>query len=311
MEERLIIPTLSGFKDMLRPAISDEKSRMALLNVQNEDFVFKGHVLYHRSKALSENEIFDLIAEPKINRPLDEPVLVNAIFSFLYLKRDLRNQVEFETSINELNSFMGVSTGAKGFRLVEKLEALSNIYGVISGVGVFPLLEVRRFQNKLILTSHYFHQALNMMLTESVNRYGERGIYYTDKVHASLVAERNKTAALIVIELARLIVTAGRRGKPHITLSELALRIPQLYAIWSNPNGTSFQNRQLHRAFSKVKQLMADKTKLPKAYPELSIEIPVLQVSKPDAVIHIRHKGNEIIKKEAVQAWRKNYRTKS
>ncbi|MEC1947634.1 hypothetical protein P9E76_21825, partial [Schinkia azotoformans] len=195
-------------------------------------------------------------------------------------------------TVSEFSKYFGLSTGSKGFQLLEKLDELRTVYGVIPEFGVFPFLEIHYQLGKLVLISHYLHHAFNMMLSDCFDRFGERGFYESDKVHASIVAERNKTAALIVIELVRLVVTAGRKGKPHISLRELAACIPTLYSIWVSKNSTSYKNRQLHRAFDGVVELLEQKTVLFNELQELTVNIPRLKVSSPNEVIRISFNNN-------------------
>lgn len=50
LNNRLIIPTLSGFRDLARTAITEDRSQAALLNLQDDDYILKDRVLYHLVK---------------------------------------------------------------------------------------------------------------------------------------------------------------------------------------------------------------------------------------------------------------------
>ncbi|MFC5530473.1 hypothetical protein [Cohnella yongneupensis] len=294
MTERLLIPTLKGYRDMLRTAVTEEnESKAVLFHPKVDDYVLKNGCLYCRGSALSYEQIISLVSNPEVNKSLKEPILPYALFSFMYSKGDVRNNARLETTESELCSFLGVSTGGNGFKLIEKLRHLQYVYGEIPTRGVFPFLQIEEQQaGRYVLTSEYLHHVLNMMLAESFEKYGHRARYYTNKVHSDIVAVRNKTAAVIVIELSHLIVTAGRQGKPHMTLQELVLRIPQLLAIWtSTQHRTGFRNRQLKRAFEPVVDLMREKTALYDELLDLDIQIPRLDVTNPKAVIRILHNG--------------------
>ncbi|MGG4034906.1 hypothetical protein ABEV74_14535 [Paenibacillus cisolokensis] len=89
-----------------------------------------------------------------------------------------------------------------------------------------------------------------------------------------------------------MIVTTGVKGRPHITLQELARYIPQLYAIWTSPHGTGLRNRQLRRSFEHVIEIMQNKTELFKEFRNLEVQIPErLSVAEPNMVIRIAHNG--------------------
>ena len=290
--KRLIIPTLKGFTDCFRPAINTDNPCVFLFNpASSEDSCeLIDNVLYYQGYALSPDEIQELASNPKENKPIKENLLIYGVFSYLYSLHDLRNQIEIETTISSISYFLELSTGTKGFKLKEKLEELSKVYGVIVDKGVYPLLEVKEHNGTLIIRSEYMHHALNLMLQECNDRYGERGRYYTDSVHVNLVNEKNKTAALVVIELASLIVRA--KGKQaHISLKSLAYRVPPLLNIWLSNSNTSMKNRQLRRVFGNLYDLLGDKTELYIDLKDLEISIPQLSVSNPDAVIRIRYKG--------------------
>lgn len=293
LTERLIIPTASGFRDMLRTTVTNNDSKVALLHLPNEDYRLHNNQLYHRGSVLNTEQLLSLVSNPSENKPLKEPVLPYGIFSFMYSKGDLRNDARIETTENELCSFLGVSTGYNGFRLIEKLLHYQYVYGVIPSKGVMPLLQLDMHHNgKIVITSEYLHHVLNMMLTECFDKYGQRGRYYTNKIHADLVSVRNKPAAMVAIELSRIIVTSGKYGKPHITLQELVRAIPQLRAILLSTQQTSYKNRQLKRTFESLIEILQNKTELYTEFSKLEVHLPEqLLFSKLKAVIRVTHKG--------------------
>lgn len=290
-KHRLKPITLTGFRDALRPIASD-KFDMVLFNPEDNSYVCNKQALYHQGVALSKEELTVLVSDPIVNKPLREPVLAIGIWSFLYDNYDLRNAVEFETTVNQISSYLGVSVGSKGFRLVGKLEAFRHVYGFIRDGRVVPLLEIKQQGDKLILRSEYLHITLNEILREGENHHGERRRFYSDKAFTSLVSAKNKTAALIVIELITLIVTASVKvRRPRISLRTLAERIPQLEIILFGNEARSVRNKKLRRAFKGVLPLIEEKTSLMKDYESFRVIIPELDVANPDAVIVIRHKG--------------------
>ncbi|RAV06613.1 hypothetical protein [Paenibacillus sp. YN15] len=166
MNHKFISITQPKFKDALRNVITEDESLAVVLHLNDTDYVLKDQTLYHQGVPLSLDDIFRLIIDTEKNEPLPEQLLMAAIFTFLYSKRDLRNGTKFETSVNELSAFLGTSVGSKGFRLVEKLKSFKSVYGVIPSEGVFTVLEVEQSHGKLILRSPYFHRILNLILSE-------------------------------------------------------------------------------------------------------------------------------------------------
>ncbi|MEC1717799.1 hypothetical protein [Schinkia azotoformans] len=291
MNNRLIVPTLKGFTDCFRTAITSDNSCMFLFNPASSEDLYEliDNVFYYQSHELSPDEIQELASNPKENKPIKENLLVYGVFSYLYSLHDLRNHNEFETTISSISYFLGLSTGTKGFKLKENMEELGKVYGVIVD-KCYPLLEVEERNGNLIIRSEYMHHALNLMLQECNDRYGERGRYYTDSVHANLVNGKNKIAALVVIELASLIARA-KGNQAHISLKSLAYRVPPLLNIWLSDSSISMKNRKLRRVFENLYDLLGNKTELYIDLKDLEISIPQLSVSKPDAVIRIRYKG--------------------
>ncbi len=291
MVKRIYAITLKGGQDMLRNAVTDENCKAVVFNPENMDYLLKVSTLYYKGSVLSEEEVLELVANPDVNKPIKEAMLIYGLFSYLYAEQDIRNKHVFETTVIELSNYLGISTGSKGFKIVEKLIEISKVYGIIPGVGVFPLIEIEEQQDKLIIKSQYLHMAFNAVINECFNNYGERGKYYTDKVYANILTEKNKAAALVAIEIANLIARA-RGNKAHISVRNIIIKIPQLTAIClSNNTSTSNKNKQLKRVFSKVYDILEDKTSLFNDLKYLKICIPSVNISNLDAVIDISYKG--------------------
>lgn len=279
--------------DLLRPVISVDGSLMVLFNPQDKDYGAEDKALCYKEVPLSMHKVVELAGNSEVNRNLQEPILLIGLWSFLYDRCDLRNKTQFATSVAELSRYLGISVGGKGYRLTEKLESFANVYGIIPIDGVFRLLEIERIpDDKLILRSEYLHRALNIIIRENYNVFEGKRSFYTDKAFANLVAAKNKTAALIVIELVNLVVSAGLRvRKPHISLNTLAERIPQLFEILYSKAPLGIRNKQLRRAIKGVVPLLMERTSLSRGYVDLEIYIPSSKDLKPKSVIEIRHKG--------------------
>lgn len=288
--DRLIIPTLRGFRDALKPTVTDSSCKAVLFNPMDNNYYLANNTIYYKNHPLNENEVFELAANPNINKPLKEGPLVYGMFSLLYTNYDLRNRTEFRVTESDLCKCLGLSTGSKGFKLTEKLMELSNVFATIDGKGAFNLFELKEQESCLIIKSVYMSTLLNMIINEASNEFGESAKYYTDKVHLNIVSTKQKTAALIVIELASLI--ARSRGKySHISLKTLFYYVPQLMAIYLNNYSTSLKNRQLSRIFNAVDGIIQVKTAFPDELEELNISIPELSIKNLNAVIKITFKS--------------------
>ncbi|UUZ83194.1 hypothetical protein LJK88_04470 [Paenibacillus sp. P26] len=237
-------------------------------------------------------DVLQWIGDPEVNRPLEEPLLPHGVFSFLYKYKgfDLRNEDQLVTGIQELCAYLSVSTGEHGFRLLDKLKALSRVYGVIPGIGIFPVLEVEELgDGNLVLKSLYFKRLLNEMCAEAVRQGYEK--MFADLALTNLITARNKVAAQIVAELIVLLATSGQKRKPWIALHTLASRVPELREILWGSKPCGVRNKRLRRAFEGVEKIMEKRTRLVQVYDNLEIRFPLLEASNPDTVIRLYHNG--------------------
>lgn len=296
---RLIIPTLSGYTDVFRPTVSDKKRSQAFLfNPQDNQYQLHDKKLLFNNLVLSQEDMVSLVQDPVINKPIEENVLVYGIFSYLCINKGLEHNTTFEVGITDISSFLGITVGKKGFRLFEKLKSLESIWGVLVEIGeVYPLLTVEKSGLKLKITTDYMHRVLNRMIDFSRDRENNKPFFFTNLAHASLVSMRNKTAALIVIELVRLIVSAGRI-KPHISIYRLEKYVPQLREIRESCRGNSLKNRDLKRIFTSVYQLLSSNTEVISTFDEFSIEELTPTIDQFNYVIKIAHKGYIKIEQE-------------
>jgi hypothetical protein len=105
------------------------------------------------------------------------------------------------------------------------------------------------------------------------------------------VAERNKVAAMIVIELVRLIVTTGGRHQPKIQLSTLEKYVPQLRVIRESCQANKLKNRDLKRIFSRVYPLLESKTELHRTFRDFSTNKFIPKVDQFHMNIVVSHRG--------------------
>ncbi|MNW58998.1 hypothetical protein D3C74_368930 [compost metagenome] len=182
--------------------------------------------------------------------------------------------------------------GEKGFRLLEKLQSLETVYGILADSGeAFPLLMVEPSGSKLLLTSTYMHRVLTAILAIHYDWEKRKPFFYTGLVHARLIAARNTTAALMVIELVRLIVNAGSRRSPSVAVSRLEKYVPQLREIRLSSCSTSQKNRDLKRIFRAVYRRLQSDTDIFSTYRDLAIEEVFPTVNEFQLVIKANHKG--------------------
>lgn len=288
---RFIIPTLSGFNDVFRPAATKKNNQAFLFNPQDVQYQLKEGVLMLDGHVLSLDELIQLACDVTVNHPIEENVLIYGVFSYLALRKGLAYHSVLEISVTDISRFFNVTMGEKGFRLLEKLQSLETVYGVIvEPYEVFPLLTVERVEAKLRVTSEYMYLTFKAMMAISLDASHEKPYYFTDLAHANLVAERDKVAALIVIELVRLIVTAGRK-QPHISFFTLERYVPQLRATRESATRNSTKNRDLKRIFSLVYRLLESKTELVSTFIDLSTNGVIPTVNRFHEVINVKHGG--------------------
>jgi hypothetical protein len=291
VNNRLHVITLPGFRNAFN-TVSERGSKALLFNPLDERYGISKNQLTYNGLCLSVHQSIELLTDPNVNKPLEEPLLVIALWSYLMDKYDLRNGTEFLIGKSEFSRYFGISEGTKGFNLITKLETLTGVFGFISSLGFYKLLDFERCGDHLKVKSDYMHTLLKRLLDESIDEDAGTRFYYTDKVHASLLSEKNKVRALIVIEITKLLVTSARKTKkPKIALKTLIQRIPLLYKVWKSNQSFGNKNRQLRRAFQDLEEVLSSKTELYEDFEDLKIELPKLSVSDPNAVISINHSG--------------------
>ena len=294
MEKRnaLMIPTLSGFTDVCRPTVSKTNSRAFLFNPQDSKYQLKEGRILREGSALSVEELSQMAGEVTVNQSIEENVLIYGVFSYLISRKRLALYSASDIGITDISRFLGVTMGKTGFHLIEKLQALQTVYGVWADSGeVYPLLTVERVGTKLRLSSSYMHNVWKAMIAASADLNLGMPYYYTELAHADLVAERKKVAALIVIELVRLIVTAGSRRRPEIQLSTLEKYVPQLRVIRESRQANKLKNRDLKRIFLMVYQLLESKTELHRTFLDFSTNKFIPKVDQFHKNIVVSHRG--------------------
>jgi hypothetical protein len=295
----LIIPTLTGYTDVFRPTVKDKKTSQAFLfNPQDNRYRLNGKTLLFNNFTINKEEVIEFAEDPAVNMAIKENVLVYGIFSYLCSRKGLEYNTIFEIGITDISIFFGVTMGEKGFKLFEKLKSLESVYGVITETGeVFPLLTVKKSGLKLKITTEYMHRVFNRMIAISKDKENNKPYFFTNLANVSIVSSRNKTAALIIIELIRLIVSAGK-FQSHITIYRLEKYIPQLRAIRVSSRGHSQKNRDLKRIFTSVYQLISSRTEITSTFDQFTVERIIPTVNQFNLVIKVYRKGYKKIENE-------------
>lgn len=304
MKNRLKIITEPTCTDALRPSISEEGARLVLLNPPLDRVAWVDGVLYLDGLPLSMAEVAAWAGDHDANRNLSDRILLYALFAFLYDQHDLRHSPVCECSVNELSYYTGLSIGRKGYPLLARLKSFETVYGWIAAENqIVPLLQVQSFPDgRLILRSEYLHRTVNLILAVNRERYllnnNRASRFYCSAVSVELVRARNKVAAAIVMELAALVVRAGKAQSPHISLRTLAKRVPELHTILYGPANASYRSKQLRRALSGVRDLTMDMTSLPEDYVDLEVVVPQTKLSERSVIV-VEHRGKRRHKDQA------------
>ncbi|WP_135555452.1 hypothetical protein [Paenibacillus cymbidii] len=316
MDNRLIVITEPVFQGVLSLYVARE-TRAFLFYPTAESMLYADGKLFDGSEWLSLDETIRLAKVRENNVPLPEPVLLVGIWSYMF-HHGLRVRPEVETTEHKLNTFMGLSVGRNGFNLRDKLADLSRIYGIIPGKGVFPFLEfIGGSGNQWVLKSYYLYQLLKT-IKEHLSATTTKKYYYSKRAYANLVSAKNKTAAMILLQLICLVTKAGiNTYRPSISLHTLAERIPALREILYGNQPSNTRQKRLRRAFQPflapktnepetvsvddpniqqdgVKKTFVERyTHLNSDYADLKIDISEseLHVSNPKAVITVHHSG--------------------
>lgn len=185
----------------------------------------------------------DGVKGAKLNLPL-----LLGVFSLFYLSSE--GGLEFELPVSEARSFLGLSSGRKGFDLAGALEGFAGVKGVIAG-EVAPLMEVSLVGDVLSVRSGYFAELVRFM--REFPESGARKPFYTSVVRSGICAAKNKPAAEICIALASTIVRRGPAmgGRVSINVGTVLKACPSLaYSYLTAP--PSRRARVLKRALDGV-----------------------------------------------------------
>lgn len=174
--------------------------------------------------------------------------------------------------------------------IIDRTASFQTIYGILkdskrpNGIGTaVPLLVWLGYDeevNTIKFASPYMTELIKRIYNVSI-RKDRRGIPKLKKngdplldvshsylVKSSIVKERNKRAAEIVIIVVTTIEQAGN-NIPHLKASTIIERVPQLQNAIDMTRTPSNKNMLLKRAFSKAWELLNTQTTLKEKYPNI------------------------------------------
>jgi len=268
----LFIPTYPHFRDMLRTAKTEGISRAILFPPLSGEYVCRDGALYRNGVPQSFDQLKQLIGKGSI----PDPILVYGLFTFFYHKGDIRNRATMECDWKELWHFLGRKEGGNAYRLQDVLASYESVVGWVFKKGVFPLLKVENLPgNRVRLTSEYFHHAMNALLaTCTPEDVSVPRRYRATSMHRSVLLHRNKFAALISLEFARIMESSGQ-NKSQISIRTLLKSVPTLGAALADPSkSVSFRNRKLRDALTAAVEILWDHSDLPRRYPNMWVQLP-------------------------------------
>lgn len=287
----LFIPSYPRFRDMLRMSKTEKGCQAILLPPLTEGYVCRDGVLYKDGVPQDTDQLRQLMAQ---GGAIPDPILVNGIFSFFYYKGDIRNRISMECSRKEFWNFLGRKEGGNAYRLQEVLSGYESVVGWVYGKGVFPLLKVEHLPgDRVRLSSEYFHHALNALLSAcSPEDVEEPRRYRVTTMHRSVLLHRNKFAALVSLEFARLMESSGQI-KSQIAIRSLLSCIPALgKALTDESKSISFRNRKLGEVLTAATEIIGDHSELPRRYPDMFIQLPDRpSVKNLDAIVTLWRKN--------------------
>lgn len=286
----LFIPSYPKFRDMLRIGKTEKGCQAVLLPPLAAGYDCRDGGLYKDGVLLEDKSLRELLMQ---GGSIPDAILVYGMLSFFYYMDDIRNRTSMECSWKELWDFLGRKEGGNAYRLQETLSNYETVVGWVYGKGVFPLLKVEHLPgDRLRLTSEYFHHALNALLSVSCPEDEEEPKRFRiTTMYRSVILHRNKLAALVSLEFARLLESSGQT-KSQISICTLTQCIPAFgIALGDESKSISFRNRKLRDTLKVAAEIIGDHSELPRRYPDLLIQLPERPTVKNlDAVVKLWRK---------------------
>lgn len=280
IKKRLVIPLVKGTLDAFGFKITNADSIMCLidLNVSPEGFpcIFKE---------------LDMVSILSVK--IHTPFLVG-LFSYCFLKEvDIRDGTFFEVRVSELKEYLSLSSGGKGFDVVEAVKELAPIQGDIKGRGMFSLFSDISYEKGILrFNSVYFAFLICHIMT-----YEERGSLYTSAISSDIVAGKQIAAKEVVFVVTSIAVRRGR-GEAHITLNRLLQRCPTF--------GARFKELHSSDANRLIKSTLEEASALLKKYCYFPGKKVSLDISGIGGRFELGRKVRIIIEERGVKYGEKN-----
>ena len=186
--------------------------------------------------------------------------------------------------------------------IIDKTSSFQSIYGILkdpkrpNGIGTaVPLLVWLGYDettNTIKFASPYMTELIKRIYSVSIRR-DKKGIpklknngeplltaSHSYLVKPSIVKERNKRAAEIVIVVVTTIEQAGN-NIPHLKASTIIERVPQLQEALDEKETNSEKNKILKKAFKRAWELLETQTKLKDKYPTIILPDPTNPINIP------------------------------
>jgi len=282
----------------------DNKNDKAFLAVLDKDF-WKNIKLLKTGKISNQQEtIFYSLDQLKIENRLVDVTLLQAIYSIwhdLEKDNDLSNGLTIHVS--DITKKTGINLKGKLIQdFIEKIKEFDNVIGVINDNGFykyFKLLSWQSYNEETGMIS--FHSQFIKILREemcknnkieSKNRYKELVEIIKPQhdflIHANIANERNKYAVELVIKVVRLLRQANSPESTHIRFVNLmeCTNFEEAYKSTSSSN----KPKVLKRAFTKLYDLLREKTDLYEYYQGLEIPEIIPTTSTLNSVLKITYK---------------------
>lgn len=226
----------------------------------------------------------------------DKILLLNALWSYIYMHRDPLNNTEFRFGLSKFAAAVGKNArGNRRYDFVKKIKDLANIqyFSIDSYPGhlsfhaegnVVDKIELLSDES-LVIHSEYFQKVfLAVYALNAENSRGRFSYWYTDLVHANILSRRNKSAALAVMYIIVQLVQmgnvpanspAGAVKRGFISLEALIAKLPILKGYLENSlDSTSVKNRKIRRFLDQIKKIIDKDTDVELWYQRMNLIMP-------------------------------------
>lgn len=299
----LALITNAQYKESLSLREQREGSYLVPSVLSADDMVYDGTTLFIKGCPASEANLREINKDKNVPiEKIDLPLL--RMFYSIILSDFVNNAHQFGVVNETVTVYVpdlaellgkGRNIGKKDIEaIIKKAASFQTICGVLkdpkrpNGIGtVLPLLLWQGYYedtNTIRFQSPYMTELIMRIYDVSVRRdklgtpkLKKDGTPILEASHSylvksSIVKERNKRAAEIVMVVVATIEQSGNRT-PHLKARTIIERIPQLQEAYENTTQGN-KNRVLMRAFKKAWELLETQTKLREKYPTIVLPDP-------------------------------------